>query len=118
MPSPPNGAAGGSGAPGVALDRRTALELLCHLAASAELCAFEPIYYGTFRLLDAVSRLSGALLDGGLDEAWLAELRDEIDRKKALMMTDRDAYDAFLPQVPERLAGHLRAVALSSKGSA
>jgi hypothetical protein len=100
--------------PGAALDRRTALELLCHLAASAELCAFEPIHYGTFRLLDAVSRLSGALLDGGLDESWLAELRTEIDRKKVLMMTDREAYYAFLPEVPERLASQLRALARES----
>lgn len=96
---------------GAVLDRQTALELLCHLAASAELCAFEPIHYGTFRLLDAVSRLSAALLEGGLDEPWLAELRAEIDRKKTWMMTDRDAYYAFLPEVPERLAGHLRSLA-------
>ena len=82
--------------------------------ASAELCAFEPIHYGTFRLLDAVSRLSGALLDGGLDESWLAELRTEIDRKKVLMMSDREAYYEFLPEVPERLASQLRALARES----
>jgi hypothetical protein len=95
----------------VTLDRTTAYELLCHLAASAELCAFEPIHYGTFRLLDATSRLSAALLDGGLDDPWLRELRRDIDEKKVLMMHDRDTYFAFLPQVSRRLAEHLREIA-------
>jgi hypothetical protein len=93
------------------LERRTAVELLCHLAASAELCAYEPIHYGTFRLLDAVSRLSGALLEGGLDDPWLADLRREIDAKKTWMMSDRGAYFAFLPDVSLRLAQHLRELA-------
>ncbi|MGH7912686.1 MAG: DUF6092 family protein [Candidatus Dormibacteraceae bacterium] len=97
----------GTGGEVAELDRRTATELLCHLAASAELCAFEPVHYGTFRLLDAVSRLSVALRDGGLDDPWLEELRVEIDAKKTLMMSDRDAYFAFLPEVSSRLARHL-----------
>lgn len=97
--------------PHATLDQRTAVELLCHLAASAELCAFEPIHYGTFRLLDAVSRLSSALSEGGLDDPWLDELRREIDEKKVLMMHDREAYFAFLPEVSRRLAEHLRDVA-------
>lgn len=93
------------------LDQRTAVELLCHLAASAELCVFEPIHYGTFRLLDATSRLSAALLAGGLDDPWLRELQRDIDEKKVLMMHDRDSYFAFLPQVSQRLAEHLREIA-------
>jgi Family of unknown function (DUF6092) len=93
------------------LDQRTAVELLCHLAASAELCVSEPVHYGTFRLLDAASRLSAALLAGGLDDPWLRDLQRDIDEKKVLMMHDRDAYFAFLPQVSCRLAEHLREIA-------
>ncbi len=93
------------------LDRRAAYELLCHLAASAELCMVEPVYYGTFRLIDAVSRLSGALLEAGMVDPWLEALRTEVDEKKTLMMSDLDAYYAFLPEVSVRLAEHLREVA-------
>lgn len=96
------------------LDRRTAYELLCHLAASAELCVVEPVHYGTFRLLDAVSRLAGALLDGGLEDPWLDQLRAEVDEKKTLMMSDLDAYYAYLPQVSLRLAEHLRDLVLEA----
>lgn len=96
------------------LDRRTAYELLCHLAASAELCVVEPVHYGTFRLLDAVSRLSGALLDAGLEDAWLDDLRAEVDEKKTLMMSDLDAYYAFLPEVSLRLAEHLREIVVDA----
>ena len=44
-----------------------AYELLAHLVASAELCIREPYYYGTFRLIDAASKLMGFMLQNGGD---------------------------------------------------
>ena len=99
------------------LDRRTAYELLCHLAASAELCAVEPVHYGSFRLLDAVSRLATAFLEAGLEDPWLEALRADVDEKKTLMMSDADAYYDFLPQVSLRLAEHLRESVLDGPAS-
>lgn len=98
------------------VDRRSAVELLCHLAASAELCATEPVYYATFRLMDATSRLCEALLSGGLEDPVLDEVRREIEVKKGLMMSDRDAYFAFLPQMSAKLAAHLRALVVGEPG--
>jgi len=91
------------------LDRRTADRLLAHLLASAELCTVEPAIYGTFRLLDAASRLAAALLEGGLDDPWLRRLHDEIEEKKVLMMSNREAYLAFLPQIAGQMAERLLA---------
>lgn len=98
------------------IERCVAVELLCHLAASAELGATEPVYYGTFRLLDAISRLCEALLAGGLEDPLLDEVSREIDRKKHLMMSDRDTYFAFLPEVSARLAAHLRSLVVGDPG--
>jgi hypothetical protein len=90
-------------------------ELLAHLVTSAELCATEPGYYGTFRLIDAASRLVGALLAGGADDPWLAEVRREIEEKKVLMMSDREAYFAFLPEMSRKVGEHLREREFGSK---
>jgi hypothetical protein len=80
-------------------------ELLAHLVASAEICAVEPAYYGTFRLLDAAARLL-ATMEG--DDPWPAELRREIEQKKLLLMSDREAYFAYLPVASHRVAQRLR----------
>jgi Family of unknown function (DUF6092) len=93
--------------PTVTISRARIYELLAHLVASADICAREPGYYGTFRLLDAAGRLAGAVLDGGLSDPWLTELHEEIDRNKLLMMSDRPAYYAYLPEVSGKVAQRL-----------
>jgi hypothetical protein len=94
-------------AQGVTIARGSIYELLAHLVASADICASEPGYYGTFRLLDAASRLAGTVLDSGLDDPWLADLHEELDRNKMLMMSDRAAYYAYLPEASRRVAQRL-----------
>jgi hypothetical protein len=97
----------GDAGPSATLSRARVYELLAHLVASADICAREPGFYGTFRLLDAAGRLAGAVLDGGLDDPWLTELHGEIDRNKLLMMSDRPAYYAYLPEVSRKVAQRL-----------
>jgi hypothetical protein len=82
-----------------------AYELLAHLVASAEICAHEPAYYGTFRLLDAASRLLSLMAES---DAWAADLRQEIEERKLLVMSDREAYFAYLPVASRRVAERLR----------
>ena len=84
------------------------MALLAHLVTSSDLCRYEPHVYGTFRLIDAASRLIEALLAGGCDDAWLRDFRDEIERKKTWMMWDRPAYYEFLPEAAGELAAELR----------
>lgn len=93
---------------GGAIGEDAAHLLLAHLVSSAELCAVEPGDYGVFRLLDASSRLLGALLEGAATDEWLADLKRDVDEKKVLMMTDREAYFAFLPELSRRVAERLR----------
>lgn len=93
--------------PTVTIGRRQVYELLAHLVASADLCAVEPSYYGTFRLLDAAAKLAGIAVGSGLEDEWLADLRADIEQHKTLMMSDRAAYYEYLPQVTKRVAQHL-----------
>jgi hypothetical protein len=92
--------------------------LLAHLVASADICAVEPAYYGTFRLLDAAAKLAEMMLDCGLDDAWLAELHADIDRNKMLLMSDRQAYYAYLPEASRRVAERLVATAPEARKDA
>ena len=95
----------------LALSKREAIELMTYLVASAECCTREPLYYGTFRLLDGASRLAGYILDRQTtpNDAWLTDFKAEIDEKKAWMMSDREGYVKFLQEaagtVAERVAG-------------
>lgn len=94
-----------------------AYELLAHLVASAELCITEPYYYGTFRLIDAASRLMGYMLehdsDGGRE--WLQRFKQEVDEKKEWMMWDRQGYFAFLRGACGTVASELKRRALGGQ---
>lgn len=89
---------------------REAYELLAHLVSSAEICTFEPAYYGPFRLLDAASRLMGYMLQHsqGGDTAWLENFKRELDEKKGWMMWDRPGFFEFLGQVTAPVAEELK----------
>jgi hypothetical protein len=85
-----------------------AWELLAYLTASAELCITEPHYYGTFRLIEAASRLVGFMLDHADSErSWLRGFKSEIDEKKLWMLRDREAYFEFLKAASAKLAVHV-----------
>ena len=109
QPGQPGGPGGPGGAqgPSATVPRERAYELLAHLVASAEICVAEPHYYGSFRLLDAASKLAATMLGCGLDDPWLASLQAELDRSKVLMMSDRPAFYSYLPQASRQVARRL-----------
>lgn len=94
------------------LSEEQALELITFLVSAAEICLHEPIYYGTFRLVDGASRLMGMMLEhnpptsGELLKAYKAE----IDASKTSMMWDREAYYDFLRRIPAKAAAELKRV--------
>ena len=92
------------------VDRDGVVELMAVLLASAELCTREPFHYGTFRLLDGASRLAGLALRNAPDPGhhWLADLKQDIDAHKGLLMWDRDAYFAYLQEVTGKIVDQLR----------
>lgn len=93
--------------PSATVPRERVYELLAHLVASAEICVVEPHYYGSFRLLDAASKLAATMLGSGLDDPWLAGFQAELDRSKVLMMSDRPAFYSYLPQASRQVAQRL-----------
>jgi hypothetical protein len=92
------------------VSEREAFELVVYLVAAAELTLIEPELYGSFRLVDAASRLLAPLAERGRPErrAFYGELRAQIDRDKVLMMSDKDAYAEFVRRLPRALAAELR----------
>jgi hypothetical protein len=92
---------------GVDLGLDDLYELLAHLVTSAEICTFEPWFYGTFRLIDAAARLSGLALERGVDDGWLRDFHQELEVKKKWMMSDRPAYFRFLEEASQRMAQRL-----------
>jgi hypothetical protein len=92
------------------LSEEEAFALLAFLFSSAELCLVEPTHYGSFRLIDAASRLMGSMLEHNpaRTAAFLRQFKDEVDTKKVWMMWDRAAYDAFLRAAPAIIARELK----------
>ncbi len=94
----------------VRLTEKQALDMLAFLASSAEISLHEPTYYGTFRLIDAASRLMGYLLESNpeLADSFMPAWKADIDTRKVWMMWDRPAYYQFLKETPAVVAEEIR----------
>lgn len=92
------------------LTEEQAFDLLAFLFSSAEICLVEPTYYGTFRLIDAASRLMGSMLEHDPERSgeFLRRFREEVDTKKVWMMWDREAYYDFLRGAPAVVAAEVK----------
>lgn len=97
---------------GMVLTEDEALDLLSFLVSAAEICTFEPTYYGTFRLIDAASRLMDAMLahDPARSGEFLRRFKTEVDAKKTWMMWDREAYYDFLRAAPAQVAAAIKSL--------
>jgi hypothetical protein len=93
------------------LTEKQALDMLAFLASAAEISLHEPTYYGTFRLIDAASRMMGYLLESNpeLAESFMPEWKADIDQRKVWMMWDRPAYYQFLKETPAVIAAEVKA---------
>jgi hypothetical protein len=96
-----------------ALTEEQALQMIAFLTSAAEISIHEPTYYGTFRLIDAASRMIDMMLENETprSEQFLRELKTEIDTKKVWMMWDRDAYFDFLRATPGQVAAEVKRLA-------
>jgi hypothetical protein len=95
------------------LTEREALDIIAFLVASAEISTYEPTYYGSFRLIDAASRLMAHMQkhDLPLTGEFVGELKTHIDEKNTMMMFDRPAWVEFLKSNPALVAAELKRVA-------
>ena len=91
------------------LNEDEALAFLTYLASAAELTLTEPDLYGSFRLVDAASRLLSYLTERASPSRrdLYRELKETIDRKKVLMMWDKEQYVDFIRGLPGDLANQL-----------
>jgi nitroreductase len=63
-----------------------------YLVASARDCIDEPLIYGPFRMIEGVSRM----LVGARGDAFLSQMKVEIDRQKYDVMADRESFARWL----------------------
>jgi hypothetical protein len=72
-------------------------ELIGYLLTSARGLLDEPAEYGPFRLIEAVSRLSGLMAEAGCRKAESLRLMQRtIDEGKLSLMTDPQAFERML----------------------
>jgi hypothetical protein len=92
-------------------------EVLAFLFSSAHLLVNEPHLYGTFRLIDGASRLMAFAIEGGQleDERFLRELKDYVDEKKFLLMTDEETYFELLEDATRKMAKEMKKRAPADK---
>lgn len=86
-----------------------AFDLLAFLFSAAEISLVEPTYYGTFRLVDAASRLMGFMLEHDPERSreFLERFKADVDARKLVMMWDREAYYDFLRAAPAIVAAEV-----------
>lgn len=115
-----NGAVALGGRSECVLTEEEAMQIIAYLTSAAEISIHEPIHYGTFRLIDAASRMIGFMLehDPPRTGAFLRELKTELDTKKVWMMWDREAYFDFLRATPALVAAETKRLADEDRGRA
>lgn len=95
-------------------------EILAFLFSSAHLLVNEPHLYGTFRLVDAATRLIGFALEAGelRDDKFLRQLKEDVDARKLLLMTDEETYFQLLEDATREMAKEMKRRATASRGDA
>ena len=80
-------------------------ELVAYLVSCSRLSLDEPPIYGSFRLIEAVGRLTDAAdaLDIPVDPE-IRDAREQIETNKLLMINDHDGYRAWLDRLLAEVA--------------
>ena len=89
-----------------------AFRLATFLVTAARDVVDEPPIYAPFRMIDAVDRL----IAGQFDDDFLREIQPELEREKNKVMTDRDAFVAWLDGLAARFAAELKRRNLGEEG--
>lgn len=81
-----------------------AFRLATFLVTAARDLVDEPAIYGPFRLIDAVDRL----MAGHFDDEFLRRVQPELEREKQKVMSDRDAFIAWLDEISATFAAEAK----------
>jgi hypothetical protein len=90
-----------------------AFRLATCLVTAARDVVEEPAIYGPFRMIDAVDRL----IAGSFDDDFLSEIQPELERETQKVMTDREAFVAWLDDLAARFAVEAKRRNLSEGGA-
>lgn len=81
-----------------------AFRLATFLVTAARDLVDEPPIYGPFRMIDAVDRL----MSGAFDDDFLRSVQPELEREKFKVISDRDAFVAWLDDISAQFAAEAR----------
>jgi hypothetical protein len=81
-----------------------AFRLATFLVTAARDVVDEPAIYGPFRMVDAVDRL----MAGTFEDDFLTAVKPELEREKQKVMSDRDAFVAWLDDLAGRFAAEAK----------
>jgi hypothetical protein len=81
-----------------------AFRLATFLVTAARDLVDEPAIYGPFRMIDAVDRL----MAGQFDDDFLRAIKPELEREKQKVMSDRDAFVAWLDEIAAKFAAEAK----------
>lgn len=81
-----------------------AFRLATFLVTAARDVVDEPAIYGPFRMVDAVDRL----VAGSFDDDFLTQIKPELEREKQKVMSDRDAFVAWLDSLAATFAAEAK----------
>lgn len=88
-----------------------AFRLATFLVTAARDVIDEPAIYGPFRMIDAVDRL----IAGAFADDFLTAIQPELEREKQKVMTDREAFVAWLDDLAARFAAEVKRRNLSEE---
>ena len=91
-----------------------AFRLATFLVTAARDVIDEPAIYGPFRMVDAVDRL----IARAFDDDFLREIQPELEREKQKVMSDREAFVAWLDDLSARFAVEAKRRNLADGGAA
>jgi len=89
-----------------------AFRLATFLVTAARDLVDEPAIYGPFRMVDAVDRL----MAGVFDDDFLRDLKPELEREKQKVMSDRNAFVAWLDELAATFAAEAKRRNLAEEG--
>jgi Family of unknown function (DUF6092) len=81
-----------------------AFRLATFLVTAARDLVDEPAIYGPFRMIDAVDRLMAEQFD----DDFLRVIKPELEREKQKVMSDRDAFVAWLDEIAAKFAAEAK----------
>ncbi len=93
----------------VAFSESDALRILAYLAASADTQLFEPDIYGPFRMVEAASQLTAAVLEGdpGENRAFWEQMQAHLEANKFRVIWDKPSFREFVRETPRAIAEEL-----------